>query len=132
MGEFSTGKSSVINALIGEKVLEEGITPTTDKITLINYGETKDTKLNDGIVNISIPNTKFKNTYLVDTPGTNVTIEQHKKITEDFIPKADIIFFTIAAERAVTGSEYEFIKHLKDEWKKNIVFLLNKIDIASS
>ncbi len=130
MGEFSTGKSSIINALIGEKILEEGITPTTDRITLIKYGEVKENIFSEGIINISIPNTKFKNTYLVDTPGTNVTIAQHKKITEDFIPKADIIFFTIGAERAVTGSEYEFIKFLKEDWKKNVVFLLNKIDIT--
>lgn len=131
MGEFSTGKSSVINALIGEKILEEGITPTTDKITIIKYGE-KSEHLEEGIVTIEVPNKKLENTVLVDTPGTNVTIEQHKKITEDFIPKSDIIFFTIAAERAVTSSEYEFVKHLKDEWKKNIIFLLNKTDIAEN
>lgn len=129
MGEFSTGKSSVINALIGEKILNEGITPTTDKITIIKFGE-KNEMLEEGVVTIEIPTQKLENTVLVDTPGTNVTIEQHKKITEDFIPKSDIIFFTISAERAVTSSEYEFVKYLKDDWKKNIVFLLNKIDIA--
>ncbi len=131
MGEFSTGKSSVINALIGEKVLKEGITPTTDKITIIKFGE-KNEQLEEGIVTIEVPNSKLENTVLVDTPGTNVTIEQHKKITENFIPKSDIIFFTIAAERAVTSSEYEFVKYLKDDWKKNIIFLLNKIDIAEN
>ncbi|MGH7884111.1 MAG: dynamin family protein, partial [Thermodesulfobacteriota bacterium] len=129
MGEFSTGKSSVINALIGEKILKVGITPTTDRITLIKYGERSE-KLEGGVLNIEVPNIKLENTILVDTPGTNVTIEQHKKITEDFIPKSDIIFFTIGAERAVTSSEYDFIKFLKDEWNKNIVFLLNKVDIA--
>lgn len=131
MGEFSTGKSSVINALIGEKILKEGITPTTDRITVIKYGE-KSEHLEEGVLTIQIPNPKLENTNLVDTPGTNVTIEQHKKITEDFIPNSDIIFFTLGAERAVTSSEYQFVKYLKDEWKKNIIFILNKTDITSS
>lgn len=132
MGEFSTGKSSVINALVGDRVLAEGITPTTDRITIIKYGDKKESKLEDGILNVTVPEPKLENIYFVDTPGTNVTIEQHEKITQDFIPRADIIFFTIGAERAVTGSESALIKFLREEWKKNIVFLLNKIDIAKS
>jgi ribosome biogenesis GTPase A len=40
IGEFSTGKSTIINALLGRNILPEGITPTTDKITIIKYGET--------------------------------------------------------------------------------------------
>ena len=132
VGEFSTGKSSIINALIGEKVLEEGITPTTDKISIIRYGDTKGSETEDGIHTITVPEKSLENLFFVDTPGTNVTIEQHEKITQDFIPRADIIFFIIGAERAVTGSESEFIQFLKEDWKKNIVFLLNKIDIASN
>lgn len=132
MGEFSTGKSSIINALVGNKVLPEGITPTTDRITMIRYGEKSESKLEEGVQTITVPESRLENIYFVDTPGTNVTIEQHEKITQDFIPRADIIFFTIGAERAVTGSESTLIKYLRDDWKKNIVFLLNKIDIAGN
>jgi len=131
VGEFSTGKSTIINAIIGEKTLDEGITPTTDKISIIKYGEEKGVELKDGIATFTVNQKNLENLYIVDTPGTNVTIEQHEQITQNFIPRADIIFFTIGAERAVTGSESEFIKFLKDDWKKKIVFLLNKIDIAS-
>ena len=38
IGEFSTGKSTIINALLGKNILPEGITPTTDQITIIKYG----------------------------------------------------------------------------------------------
>lgn len=131
VGEFSTGKSSIINAIIGEKILDEGITPTTDKISIIKYGEEKGVELKDGIATFTVNQKNLENLYIVDTPGTNVTIEQHEQITQNFIPRADIIFFTIGAERAVTGSESEFIKFLREDWKKKIVFLLNKIDIAS-
>src|ERR1700710_546540 len=37
-GEFNSGKSSFINALLGDKVVLEGVTPTTDRITLLRYG----------------------------------------------------------------------------------------------
>lgn len=130
IGEFSTGKSTIINALLGQDVLPEGITPTTDEIAVIRYGEQRAESLENEARCLSIPEDRLKGILLVDTPGTNVTIEQHQKITEDFIPKADIVFFTIGAERAVTGSEARLIEFIKEEWLKNMVFVLNKIDIT--
>jgi len=132
IGEFSTGKSSIINALLGEKILPEGITPTTDKITILRYGQAREEQLENGNYFISIPESRLKGFFIVDTPGTNVTIEQHEQITQEFIPKADIVFFVIGAERAVTGSEAKLIRFIKEDWVKNIVFLLNKIDIVDS
>jgi small GTP-binding protein len=131
IGEFSTGKSTIINALLGRNILPEGITPTTDEITIIKYGETDEESNDSGYHYISINEERLKGFFIVDTPGTNVTIEQHEKITQDFIPNADIVFFTIGAERAVTGSEAKLIRFIKEEWLKNIVFLLNKIDIVN-
>ncbi len=131
IGEFSTGKSSVINALLGEEVLPKGITPTTDEITVIKYGDRREEIAENGCRVITVPQERLKGLFIVDTPGTNVTIEQHERLTQDYIPKADIVFFTIGAERAVTGSEARLIKFIKESWLKNIVFLLNKIDVAA-
>lgn len=131
IGEFSTGKSSVINALLGQDVLPKGITPTTDEITVIKYGEHGGESLENGCRVISVPQDRLKGLFIVDTPGTNVTITQHERLTQEYIPKADIVFFTIGAERAVTGSEAKLIRFIKESWLKNIVFLLNKIDIAA-
>lgn len=132
IGEFSTGKSTIINALLGRNILPEGITPTTDKITIIRYGDKLEQSNGDGQHFISVNEERLKGFFIVDTPGTNVTIEQHEKITQDFIPNADIVFFTIGAERAVTGSEAKLIRFVKEDWLKNMVFLLNKIDIADA
>jgi ribosome biogenesis GTPase A len=38
VGEFNAGKSAIINALPGERVLEEGVTPTAH-IGLVRYGD---------------------------------------------------------------------------------------------
>lgn len=130
IGEFSTGKSSIINALLGQDILPKGITPTTDEITIIKYGEQREESVENGCRVIAVPQDRLKGLFIVDTPGTNVTIEQHERLTEEYIPKADIVFFTIGAERAVTGSEAKLIRFIKEDWLKNIVFLLNKTDIA--
>ena len=39
VGEFNAGKSALVNALLGEKVLLEGATPTTSRVTLVKWGE---------------------------------------------------------------------------------------------
>lgn len=132
VGEFSTGKSSIINALLGERILPEGITPTTDRITILKYGDVREEHKENGTHYISIPEERLKGVFIVDTPGTNVTLEQHEQITQQFIPKADIVFFVIGAERAVTGSEVKLIRFIKEDWVKNMVFLLNKIDFVES
>jgi ribosome biogenesis GTPase A len=39
VGEFNAGKSALLNALLGERVLPEGATPTTSRVTLVKWGE---------------------------------------------------------------------------------------------
>ena len=38
-GPFSSGKSTIINALLGEKLLDVGPVPTTDRITIVRWGD---------------------------------------------------------------------------------------------
>ena len=37
VGEFNSGKSSIINALLGNRYLAEGILPTTNEISVLKY-----------------------------------------------------------------------------------------------
>src|SRR5215207_7145829 len=39
VGEFNSGKSAFVNALVGEPVMPEGVTPTTSMVHLLVYGE---------------------------------------------------------------------------------------------
>jgi hypothetical protein len=39
VGEFNSGKSTVINALLGAKYLEEGILPTTNEISILKHAD---------------------------------------------------------------------------------------------
>ena len=53
--------------------------------------------------------TKFilnsKQMNVVDTPGTNVILQRQQRLTEEFVPRADLLFFVISADRPLTESE---------------------------
>lgn len=97
VGEFNSGKSTFINALLGHKVLKEGVLPTTEKICVLRHQELRTTaggKGADADYEELFLNEEFlKNVALVDTPGTNGLIEKHAKLTEEVIPRSDLIIF---------------------------------------
>jgi small GTP-binding protein len=132
VGEFNSGKSAVINALLGQRVLEEGVIPTTTQIHQIRYGETtRKTALDDGQTVLTFPIEFLSEMTIVDTPGTNAVIRRHEVITADYGPRSDLVLFVISADRTFTESERIFLEHIRD-WGKKVVFLINKIDILES
>src|SRR5215208_6363917 len=71
-GEFNSGKSSFINALLGERVLPEGVTPTTDRINRLRYGpEVSEQLLEAFLLDRTYPADLLRELTVVDTPGTN-------------------------------------------------------------
>ena len=128
-GEFNAGKSTFLNALLGQKVMLEGVTPTTDRITIVSYGSSeRDLEESDLILKRQYPADMLRDLALVDTPGTNAIIKKHQELTERFIPRADIVLFVTSADRAFTESERSFLK-LISSWGKKIVVVINKLDI---
>ncbi len=131
VGEFNAGKSAVINALLGEPVLQEGVTPTTAQIHLIRYGETHGTaETPEGLVVITHPAPWLQDMALVDTPGTNAVIRRHQEITEHFVPRSDLVLFITSADRPFTESERAFLERIR-AWGKKVVFVVNKADLFS-
>lgn len=131
-GEYNAGKSSLINALLGEKVMLEGVTPTTDRVTVLTYGETlKDTEESVALLRREFPARILRDLAFVDTPGTNAVIKEHQALTERFIPRADLILFVTSADRPFTESERAFLEMITS-WGKKIVIVINKMDIIDS
>ncbi len=128
-GEFNAGKSSLLNTLLGERVMPEGVTPTTDRITIVSYGEeAKDVEESGFIVRRQYPADILRDLALVDTPGTNAIIRKHQELTERFIPRSDLVLFVTSADRPFTETERRFLE-LIGSWGKKIVIVVNKIDI---
>ena len=129
VGEFNAGKSALVNALLGERVLPEGVTPTTSRVTLVKWGEQAAQQVVDeGFAIYTYPLPLLQELNIVDTPGTNAIIRQHERLTDDFVPRSDLVLFTTSADHPLTESERQFLERIL-AWGKKVVFALNKADI---
>ena len=132
VGEFNAGKSSVINALLGDKVLDEGVTPTTSRIGLLRHGnEAGRAIVGGGLEEISLPLEVLHEITIVDTPGTNAVIRDHEALTREFVPRSDLVLFVTSADRPFTESERAFLEAIQS-WGKKVVVALNKVDILET
>ena len=128
-GEFNSGKSSFINALLGERVVPEGVTPTTDRINLLRYGAAPGEHLAEAfLTERTYPAELLRELNIVDTPGTNAIVRRHEELTRDYVPRADLVLFVTSADRPFTESERAFLEQVR-QWGKKILFVINKIDI---
>ncbi len=126
-GEFNSGKSAFINALVGRELLQEGVTPTTQRIHLLKYGEEPSRETRGDVEVVEEPLELLREINLVDTPGTNAIQREHEAITRRFVPNSDLVLFVTSADRPFTESERAFLEQIR-EWGKKVVFVLNKID----
>ncbi|HAE58131.1 MAG TPA: dynamin, partial [Anaerolineae bacterium] len=128
-GEFNAGKSALINALLGEKVLTEGSTPTTSRVTLVKWGEQPaEQNVDESFAIYTYPLPLLKELNIVDTPGTNAIIRHHEQLTDEFMPRSDLVLFITSADHPLTESERQFLERILT-WGKKVVFVLNKVDI---
>src|SRR4051812_11471468 len=131
-GEFNAGKSAFINALLGSKTLEEGVTPTTTHVHIIKYGAAVSrTALETALDVITAPVELLQDINIVDTPGTNAIHREHEAITREFVPRSDMVLFVTSADRPFTESERAFLQGIRD-WGKKIVIVVNKIDTVET
>ena len=131
VGEFNAGKSSLINALFGAKLRVEGPIPVDDVISILRHADQpSQRKLSDYVVEQFYPVDFLRNITLVDTPGTNSIVQRHQEITQDFIPRADLVLFVTSIDRPLSESERLFLEYIR-EWGKKVVFVLNKVDTKS-
>ena len=130
VGEFNSGKSAFINALLGEDELSrEGVTPTTDRITVLRYGERPaERERREGVLEKEYPNDFLREVAIVDTPGTNAIIRHHEELSRGFVPRSDLVLFVTSSDRPFTESEREYLELIRD-WGKKIILVVNKVDL---
>jgi small GTP-binding protein len=129
VGEFNSGKSAFINALLGSEVTEEGVTPTTDRITVLRYGEFRTERgRRASVLEKFYPNEFLREVSIVDTPGTNAIIREHEELSRGFVPRSDLVLFITSADRPLSESERGYLELIRD-WGKKILIVVNKVDL---
>jgi small GTP-binding protein len=158
MGEFNSGKSTFVNALIGEEVAPMGITPTTATINVLKYGaeqkgrvvylddDTREVAWNDvprllkgldaaearriRVVEVLYPLETLQRVNVVDTPGLNSIHPEHEETARKFIAEADAVLWLFTVDQAAKATEGEALGKIKAAGKK-ILGVVNKIDRCS-
>lgn len=151
IGEFSSGKSSLLNCLFNNIILPTDTLPTTTTIYELRFSSDEDKieiEFDDG--NYKVFNELFnlnqfndqnvklfkvfskssivpKGIVLVDTPGLSSDISAHSKILLDYAPLSDAFIVIIDCNQGFTKSTLEFLK-ITNSLKKNLYFVFTKMD----
>ncbi len=136
VGEFSAGKTTLINALTDSKKLEVATKPTTATVYEIFFGQEKcsaSVVKNDGSIEEIADVSELKNnalsdalmvqvfdtsskisrtTVLVDTPGLSSSDTRHREALVGFMPKADGVLLVTDINQQITKSLANFAKDI--------------------
>jgi small GTP-binding protein len=132
VGEYNSGKSTFINALLGDEVFAMGDLPTTRAISILRYGKAGPPEsLGENMHLYQYPLEVLRDLDIVDTPGTNSIERMEEAITRDFVPRADLVLFVTSLLQPLTASELDFLAHIR-QWGKKVVFVVNGVDRRNS
>jgi hypothetical protein len=157
IGQFKRGKSTLINALIGEPVLPSGFTPITTVPTVVRFGDepaarirrrsgewqgvplaelsryvseehNPENRLGIAGVEVFFPAPLLKDGMcLVDTPGLGSVFAGNTASTEDFLPRVDAGLVVIGADPPLAGEELKLVEAVGRQVRE-LILVLNKAD----
>ena len=159
VGQFKRGKSTLLDALVGEPVLPTGVLPVTTVPTVLRHGSTRTARvliddrwktirpedlpqyvseeLNHenrkrvDCVEVFLPSPLLASGMcLVDTPGIGSVFSGNTDTTRDFIPQIDAAILVVGADPPISGEELALIEAVAPNVDE-ILIALNKIDRVS-
>jgi GTPase SAR1 family protein len=132
VGEVKSGKSSLLNALFGQEFAKVDVLPATDRICIFRHGpEEKQVDVSPKLIERYLPVAFLRDFNVVDTPGTNTMVSEHQAITENFVPRADLVLFVFSVVNPWTQSAWDFLKFVQKKWLKHVVFVLQQADLRT-
>jgi hypothetical protein len=157
VGQFKRGKSTVLNALVGEPVLPTGVTPVTSTVTILRYGATRravvtyatgrseEIPITDihryvtgehnpenargvAVVEIPLPAPILaRGLCLVDTPGVGSVLFGNTAVTRAFVPQVDVALVILGADPPISGDELSLVQDVL-AGTPNVIVAINKAD----
>ena len=154
-GQFSSGKSTFLNALLSRNILPTGITPVTSKVNFINYGEEYKLKITyysgaqeyapiEAIADFTdqrqnemkdikyltlyAPMDILKDISFVDTPGLNSQSQSDTDTTRKVLRDVGGIIWLTLIDNAGKLSEAEVLEEYMQHFKNKSLCVLNQKD----
>ncbi len=153
LGETSSGKSSIINGLIGSHLLPVKASPSTAAISEIvfkhnlqsaeYYSISKDAKIRKISetefrsqceapasnlarlrAHVSTNNQLLNNLRVFDTPGYGAIVDEHEEILKDFIPNSDFVIYTVSYKIGIQDYDYSFLGFLRELLRDDVIIVL--------
>jgi GTPase Era involved in 16S rRNA processing len=160
VGQFSRGKSTLMNALLGHEFLPSGPRPTTSAVTTVRYGDTPraivwraganlpgDIAIDDLAAYVTRTAARRdrivaaellapaellrRGLCFVDTPGIGSAISANTMTTKLFLPEADAAIFVTSFDAPLTDGELELFDDLR-EHVGHIFVVINKLDLVGA
>lgn len=161
LGQFKRGKTSLINALLGDDLLPVGVLPLTSVSTEVRHGPTLtiEVRFQDGRrlaidraalaeyatevgnprnrlgvrdIHISHPAAFLSlGLRLVDTPGIGSIHDHNTATARALLPRCDAALFLLSADQPASREELAFLAEVRDHAQR-IFCVLNKIDILNA
>ncbi|WP_339227887.1 dynamin family protein [Oceanobacillus sp. FSL K6-2867] len=153
-GHFSAGKSSMINALLGEEILPKSPIPTSANVVKINSGDAaarvfftteqpveykepydiemikEYSKDKETIKKIEISTGKQivpTGSALIDTPGIDAADDADRIMTEASLHLADVLFYVMDYNHVQSEVNLQFLKSIQEK-KLPYFVVINQID----
>jgi GTP-binding protein EngB required for normal cell division len=157
VGQFKRGKSTLLNALIGESLLPSGVTPVTAVPTILRFGERRRARVRlrsgewtdiaiadieqfvtearnpqnqKGVaaLEVFVPSSLLREGMcFVDTPGIGSVFSGNTAATHALIPHIDAAIVVIGADPPIAGDELFLVESVA-KGIPDILFVLNKAD----
>lgn len=157
VGQFKRGKSSLINAMLGQNLLPVGVVPLTSIVTVLRYGdepaayvhfesgETRTVPVNaiaeyvtekQNPANVKSVRKVFVDypsawlrggIRIVDTPGISSVFQHNSDVTYAYLPQADAVLFVASVDQPLNRQELDFIAKIRHHASK-LFCILNKSD----
>src|SRR5947207_224375 len=127
VGEVKAGKSSLLNALFDQEFAKVDVRPATDRVYIFRYGaEEKSVEVSPQLAERYLPIAFLRDFNVVDTPGTNTMVAEHQTVTENFVPRADLVLFVFSVVNRWSQSAWDLLKFVQKKWLKNVLFVLQQ------
>jgi GTPase SAR1 family protein len=131
-GEVNAGKSALINALFATEICEVDALPKTKQLHWYRYGEkVGSVEKRSMLVQDLRPLEFLRDFEVVDTPGSNASIEGNLEEIERFLPVADLLLFVFPVGNPWCADTWQLVSRLPEEQLDKVAFVLQQSELRN-